>query len=355
MTMVMLRLILLLCSLAFATPACAQGPLPVHVGGRVVRGADGSFTFGWPGVYFESRFRGTGVVVAVDSGIDHFRLLVDGRERDVLVRPGNTRIAIDGLAPGDHVVRLEKLTESQSGSSRFVGFFAEDGIEPLDPPARARRIEYIGDSLTVGYGNTSPSRTCTPARVHDTTDTSLAFGPLVARRLDADYRVNAFSGFGIVRNYGGSSPELSLPTIYDRLIPGEAAPVQAAGEDGWRPQLIVVNLGSNDFSTPLRDGERWPNGDALSEDYRLRYFTFMQGLMARQPQARFIMMAPERFASQVEAVASVLERASPGRVTVFHGPSLDLGGCDWHPSRGDHRAIAERLERTIRAMDGLWD
>jgi len=34
--------------------------------------------------------------------------------------------------------------------------------------------------------------------------------PLVARRFDADYQVNAISGRGLVRNYDGFAPEAPM-------------------------------------------------------------------------------------------------------------------------------------------------
>ena len=175
-TMLSLRPLLLLIFVASSTPLTAQEALPVHVAGRAVRDSDGGWHFGWPGVYFESRFRGTAVTVAVESTTETLRLSLDGAEERVLVRPGTARFTLSGLPEGEHVVRLDKMTESQTGSVRFLGFFAEPGIVPLDPPARTRRIEYIGDSLTVGYGNSAPGRTCTREEVHDTTDTTRAFG-----------------------------------------------------------------------------------------------------------------------------------------------------------------------------------
>jgi lysophospholipase L1-like esterase len=226
---------------------------------------------------------------------------------------------------------------------------------PLEPVRRARQIEFVGDSYSVGYGNTSASRACTPRQVHDTTDTSLAFGPLLARRLDADYRVNAFSGFGIVRNYAGGVPDFNLPAIYPRLIPGDLAPVEPAGAEGWRPQLIVVNLGGNDFSTPLHPGERWPDAAALRTDYRARYIEFARALMARQPQARLVLMGSDNFIDQVEQVAAELNRGSGRPVTVVRYGDVALTGCDWHLDLADHRALADLLERTIGAMDGLWE
>ena len=331
------------------------GPLPVHVGGRVATDADGAIRFGWPGIYLESRFRGPGIVVAVESGTEHLRVSIDGRERAVLVRPGEVRLALSGLGPGEHVVRLDKLTESQTGGGRFLGFFAGDDTAPLPAQPRARQIEYIGDSYSVGYGNTAPGRECTPEEVHDLTDTTQAFGPLLARRLDADYRVNALSGFGIVRNYAGGVPEQSLPALYPRLIPGEAAPVETAPDPDWRPQLIVVNLGTNDFSTPLGQGERWTDPAALRADYRARYVEFVRGLVARQPQARLILMGSAEFIGEVEEVARTLDPGASGRVTTLRFGDLERTGCDWHPSLADHRALADLLEQAIGGMAGLWE
>jgi len=349
----MLRLLLILAALV-AAPAAAQAPFTVHVGGRVVHEADGSWRFGWPGIYFESRFRGTGVTVAVDSRTEYFRVSIDGADRGILMRPGMARLTLSGLAPGAHVVRLDKLTESQEGGGRFLGFLPVVGDVPLAPPARARRIEYIGDSFTVGYGNASPGRACTRAEVHDYTDTSRAFGPLLAARLDADYRINAYSGFGVVRNYNGAAPGQSLPTLYDRMIPGERAPLESdAG--GWRPQLIVISLGGNDFSTPLHAGEAWPDQEALRADWRAHYVAFARRLMARQPQARLLLMGHDPFFADVELVAAELNRGAARPVVTLHYGNLDLTGCDWHPSLADHRAIVDLLAGAVGRIERLWD
>src|SRR5688572_22289599 len=86
-----LRFLPLLILFACAGPLASAEPLPVNVGGRAVRDADGAWHFGWPGVYFEGRFRGTAVTVAVESETETLRLSVDGEEERVLVRPGSAR------------------------------------------------------------------------------------------------------------------------------------------------------------------------------------------------------------------------------------------------------------------------
>ena len=311
-------------------------PVPANIGGR----ATSDTRFGWPGVYFEGRVRGSDVYVVVDTGTEHLRVLVDGVERGVLTRPGKARIGFEDLGEGEHVIRLEKMTESQSGSARFAGFFTRSGM-PLPVKPRARRIEFIGDSYTVGYGNTSPMRECSSAEVHDTTDTQRAFGPLVAKRLDAEYRVIAYSGYGIVRNYAGNKPGESLPFLYPRAIPGEPA---AAPQDDWRPQVIVINLGTNDFSTPVKPGEVWADAAALRADYRTRYVAFVRMLQARQPQARFVLMGEDKFFADVAQVA----RAT-GTTPLKFG-SLELSGCSWHPSLKDHRTLADLVEKTVAPL-----
>jgi lysophospholipase L1-like esterase len=329
--------------LAAAAPASA--PKDMLTGGRVVAQEDGGVRFGWPAVYFEQRFRGTGVTATVETETEIFRLYVDGKDRGVL-KPGAPTVKVAGLKPGEHVVRLEKLTESQSGGAVFGGFSLQ-GV-PLATTVRPRRIEFIGDSHSAGYGNTSATRTCTPQEIHDTTDTQQAFGPLVAKRLDADYRVNAYSGAGIVRNYNGGVPEQNLPILYKRAIPGEADSI--ANDAGWHPQLIVIKLGTNDFSTPLNPGERWKSDAALRADYRASYSRFLASLMTRHPRAQFVLMASDPFFGEVEAVG---KGAGP-RVRVIRTVEMEVTGCDWHPSLKDHRAMADQAVKVIGEISGVW-
>lgn len=329
-----------------ATHTRAETPLPVHVGGRTVVGRDGSRTFGWPAVYFESRFRGSTVRVRFEAKDDFLRLLVDGREQKLFRRPGIVDLQVTGLTNGLHTIRLEKLTESQEGASRFVGFYASRGLKALPVQRPPLQIEFIGDSYTVGYGNMSGTRTCTKAEVHDRTNSQRAFGPLVARSYGADYRLNAYSGIGIVRNYDGSAPGVTMPRLYWHALPQLTAPLSPS-EKNWRPRLIVVNLGTNDFSTPIHAGERWASQSALEKDYVATYVEFISSLRTRQPQAAIILMGSELFYPKVEQVASRLKRTGIRRIVTLRFGGLDLGGCDYHPSQKDHQKLAVQLKGAI--------
>lgn len=299
--------------------------------------ADGRFS--WPGVYFEGRFKGTSVTVSLEAGEDHLAVLIDGVERAVLKKPGTVQRRFDGLADGEHVIRVEKLTESQSGASRMIGI-TTDGT-PLAPPSRARRVEFIGDSHSVGYGDTATVRECTREVVHDTTNTQLAFGPLIAKKWNADYRIIAFSGRGVVRNCAGGNPGETMPRLYARAIPGEAAPAVA---DGWKPQLIVLNLGTNDFSTPVHAGEAWKDAAALRADYQANYVAFVRQLQGANPDARFLLMGAPAFIADVRAVAAATG-ATPVAV-----PQLEFTACNFHPSLKDQRLMADLVEKAVGTL-----
>ena len=75
-------------ALTASAPAPPGTSLPLHVGGRAIHDTDGGQSFGWPGVYFEARFRGPAVRIVLDAPAEHMRLLVDGREQRSFRSPG---------------------------------------------------------------------------------------------------------------------------------------------------------------------------------------------------------------------------------------------------------------------------
>jgi hypothetical protein len=128
----------------------------------------------------------------------------------------------------------------------------------------------------------------------------------------------------VVRNYGGAAPGQPLPALYSRLIPGQAAP-SVDPADPWRPDLIVIGLGTNDFSTPVAPGEAWADEAALHADYRRAYAGFIRDLAQRHPQARFLLIAGDSFAADVEQVANTVDAETPGLATPVRITGMDLG------------------------------
>jgi lysophospholipase L1-like esterase len=336
-------------------------PLAFSVGGRVLatpttdpRFGPHSLTYQWPGAYFEAAFSGAGVYFATGPSDEILHITLDHQPPVPLVKPAPGIYEISGLAPGPHAIRIDVVTESQSAPDTFLGFAIPPGEKSLARPHRLRQIEFIGDSHTVGYGNTSPTRTCSEDQVWATTDTSQAFGPLVARHYDADYQINAISGHGIVRNYNGS-PGDPVPVAYPWILFDKK---QIYGDSNWHPQIIVIALGTNDFTTPLNPGEKWKTRDQLHADYEATYLRFLETLRATNPHAYFILWATGMVNGEIESeVRNVFNRwKSLGETRVAYLPfnNLEFTACNDHPSLADDRTIAADLEQAIDAVPGVW-
>lgn len=350
------------CSLILTTLSIAQfsiaadlQQLPAHVGGRVLETAlaDGSksYEYSWPAVYFETAFKGDSLTLKFNDDQNIFQLIVDDGTPIVINKPGMQDYVVPGLTTGIHKVRLEKVTETQSSTGRFLGFYSDD--KPAALPKRKRQIEFIGDSFTVGYGNTSPSRECTNEELFKTTNSQLAFGPIVAKNFNADYQLNASSGFGIVRNYNGTSPDKSLIGLYPFTLHSN----NYIYTSNWQPQVIVIGLGTNDFSTPLNNGERWKTRAELQQDYIGKYVEFINALQRKNPHAQFVLMASDKangeIADQVGKVLAQVKASGMKKIDSIIFTGLDYEGCHWHPSAKDDKLVADLLINHLKAKK-VW-
>jgi len=336
---------------AFGKPRLALAPaalagtknLPSHITGRI----DAAGAYQWPGLYFESRFEGRSVYFKIGAGDVILHVLVDSESVGTLVKPAPGTYGIEGLTNQVHTIRIDAVTENQSAPAVFRGFALPASGTTVATASRQHQIEFIGDSHTVGYGNTSTSRDCTQDEVWSTTDSSRAFGPIVARHYDADYQVDAISGRGIVRNYDGFAAD-PLPLAYPFVLFDHVTQYQDAA---WQPQIIVIALGTNDFSTPLKPGEKWMTREALHADYEATYVKFVESLRARNPQAFIILwatdMAEHEIEQEVGKVLAQLQSQGEKKIAFIPVDGLAMTGCHWHPSVSDHQAIANALIRFI--------
>lgn len=348
-------LLLATITLSHITLAAGLQQLPTHVGGRVLESisADGntSYEYSWPAVYFETAFKGDSLTLKFADDQNNFQLIVNGAPPIAINKPGTQDYVVPNLPQGKHLVRLEKISETQSSTGRFLGFFSDD--KPAHLPKRKRQIEFIGDSYTVGYGNVSPSRECDNVQLFNTTNSQLSFGPLTAKHFNADYQINASSGFGIVRNYNGTSPDKSLIALYPFTLHTN----HYIYTSNWQPQVIVIGLGTNDFSTPLNASERWKTREELHQDYINKYTEFVKSLHRKNPNAEFVLMASTNaegeIANQVGKVLANLKKAGMKKVDSIIFSGLDVQGCHWHPSAKDDKLLSELIIKHLQTKK-VW-
>lgn len=340
------------------TPPSTLRRLPLSTAGRVLtegtNDGDPSYSYQWPGLYFEAAFKGKHVYFKVGRGEQILHVLVDHQPATVLDRPAPGLYEVKGLTKGKHAIRIEVVTESQDAPKQFGGFSVPRFTSAATAAKRERQMEFIGDSYTVGYDNLSTKLDCTTEEVWAMTDNSRAFGPLTAKHFDADYQINAISGRGIVRNYNGGNGD-PLPVAYpfvqfDKQIPYE--------DTGWHPQVIVIGLGTNDFSTQLNAGERWFTREDLHASYEESYGQFLQNLRARNADAFFILMATDgangEIQSEVKRVVAQLVAAGEQKVAFIPMNGLAMTGCHSHPSAADDEVISDELIRFLDSHPQLW-
>ena len=214
--------------------------------------------FAWPGTHIEARFSGTSLsakftsTALVDETRDNdwIAVVIDGGEPKVFALAEGEHVyrLASGLPQGSHRVLIWKRTEAEVGTITFHGFKLDDGTSigpPVFPPTR--RMFFVGDSITAGYGVEGPNQACAWNVAYE--NNYATYGAVAARLLDAEYVAAAWSGKGISRNYEARDVE-TMPQLYRRVIPTEPdsppAPVVPA-------DVVVVNLGTNDFGRGVPD------------------------------------------------------------------------------------------------------
>jgi lysophospholipase L1-like esterase len=228
-----------------------------------------------------------------------------------------------------------------------LGFdFGQSGQLLPPPPEPNRRLEVIGDSITCGYGNEGDSPTCGFSAA--TENHYLTYGAIAARALGAELVTVAWSGKGVIYNYGDDQVE-PLPTLYDRTLPDDP---NSRFDFSLIPDAVVINLGTNDFST---------DDDPAPDVFAAAYVDFVHQIRAMYPDAWILCTVAPLLSGQdlidaragIAAAVATLIGDGDSRVEAWE---IDLEnddpGCDYHPSVATHQALAEALTEKLQSTLG---
>lgn len=348
-------------AVASPVPSDISGTYP-HIGlsGRFHASASGSLHCAWPGSQVTLRFHGTGLQATIrdwsgDCEGDHLAILLDDAPPTTLaLKPGSHtyEIAVN-LAEGEHTVSLFKQTEASVGHIEYEGFSFRGGTILPSPPNSSRRIEYIGDSITCGYGNTAASEE--ESFKPSTENHYLSYGRLTARTLNADCHVIAWSGEGILRNAAGDVVH-PIPSMIGQILPPTDKPAWNFAQ--WMPQVVVIHAGTNDFATGIPDREAFIDTYyALVEKlYRLYCFPYIfcclsPMLTDESPKGENHRTVARSYLHEIK------DRAEKDGIQSLHlleFKTLQSGefGADGHPNLAAHRRMAKTLTEAIRQETG---
>ncbi|WP_206109976.1 SGNH/GDSL hydrolase family protein [Paenibacillus albicereus] len=278
--------------------------------------------------------------------------------------------------------RVRFVKESQAMSSDpdcalLLHGLRTDG-ELLPVPERARRIEFVGDSITSGEGAIGARSEEDWIPMWFSARDNYAW--LTAEALDADCRILSQSGWGVLSGWD-NDPRSRMPAVYEQacgLLGGERNEALGAREThdfgSWQPDAVVVNLGTNDggaFRSPewicRETGDRFKqrladDGSFHADDlgaFEAAAERFLGRVRACNPQAWIVwaygMLGLEMMPSICRAVDAHAKRTGDRRVAVFQLPAMTARtqGARQHPGTEAHRQAAEALAEHLRGLLGM--
>lgn len=316
----------------------------VHFVGRVDTSDPAGPRFAWSGTGVVASFSGTSVTLRLDdTGSNQFTVVLDGELAPTLVTTAgpNDYVLATEIAPGTHRIEVYRRTEASFGPTQFLGFdFGPQG-ELLPPPPVSRRIEIIGDSVSAGYGNEGVLPCGFSA---DTENHYLTYGAIAARALGAELSTVAWSGKGVVYNYDADVNE-PMPALYGRTLPQDPA---STYDFATQPDVVLINLGTNDFST---------DGDPATDLFAGEYSALLTRVRAAYPDAFILctvgpLLGGEDLAAARTGIAAGVEAfaaagGSNARAWEMNVPNGNTPGCDYHPNLDTHRAMADAVTAEI--------
>ncbi|MCF6176488.1 MAG: GDSL-type esterase/lipase family protein [Victivallaceae bacterium] len=306
--------------------------------------------YGWPGSVIKFRFQGT--TVGATFKLTHrqkssIQVIINGKPGKILkITPKQQFYLIaDDLSVGSHTVELWKREEGYLSEIKFLALYLNRGAKLLPVKRQTRRILIVGDSITCGFGNeaTTPKE----GNNADNENSYLAYGPVAARTLNSEIMLIAWSGRGVYRNNSLKNDTINtMPQLFDRTLPLRSKPIW--DHQKYVPQLIVINLGTNDLSR----GKGGIKQELAEKDFAAAYNKFLAKLNKLYPQAKFILafgpMRQQPASQWLQNIAAKRDNAIYLEFPRLKGK--EYFGAYGHPSVKMDRIMAKHLVKQAKQL-----
>lgn len=267
----MIKQLLYTAIMSFAISSCAESEnsqekniwsdhASINISGRHLRTHEREVVLSYPGATISIETDAEYIIAELsesallsDSGLPQnntIAVIIDGVYiRKILLQEGLRSYDIaQGLTRKMRRIQLVKLTEGLVGQISFHRFVIPVDAQVSTTRQARRTIEFIGNSITCGYGieSAGPDEHFS----HLTENAYKAYAMQASRMLDADAYLVSYSGKGIYRNWADTIPyRETMLELYQRTMPLDTHHLWDFAQ--IQPDAVVVSLGSNDFSPPL--------------------------------------------------------------------------------------------------------
>lgn len=269
-----------------------------------------------------------GLFVEVDGAMHYYPL----NQVEEYVR---VKVAPD-LEPGRHTILISKSTDARNDSIFLHSVTYSGYLEKSQ--GSARRIEFLGDSITAGAGVYHQQKDSESFARYGLTASYFSYANRTADLLGADYYALANGGWQLCYTV---SPSYTIQRIYPYAAMRDTTS-SGLYDFSWKPQVVVINLGTNDWARTQAEIQenvrglltlvRRKNPDAA--------IVWAYGAMDHDhPSVGWIRDAVEAFAGRDKNAYFV------------HLPENTSGWAN-HPNVQGQTAIAEVLAEKIRVIMG---
>lgn len=320
--------------------------------GRVYSGIDPEITnISWSASGFEVRFFGTKLEAMLgsfsySSGMDaYIEVLIDGADFGEKLRIGQKKkwyTLAENLTEGEHTVRVIKSTESIVSVVMAEKLRTNEGGELLRAPVQEKPlIEFIGDSIICGH--TALREEGAPDKYElETEDANRSYAAVTARRLNADYNCISIAGWTVYKRTDTENGDrCSLAEMYEMTDPANG--IEKEWDfTGYAPDMIVVNLGTNDrtlidYDAPL---------------FEQKYYEFILKLRKHYPDAEILCtmgMMTDVPCQYIESAVQRIRGEGDAKVHYFKQSFQSAS----HPVESMHIAAGEELAKYIKGENLL--
>ena len=282
--------------------------------------------------------------IRADLGL-YYTVVVDGKvamDHKAIEVSGTDYLAIArGLSGGTHNIKFIRDSEARGGLEfTVVNIQLDEGATLLAKDADKNVIEFLGDSLTSGYGNLITGS----ANASDLKNQSAtkAYSYLLANKLDMDYRIVSMSGIALgLREGYPTFPEFYSLENYHQDKEKKYTSSNPADVD-----VVVVNLGTNDASDGLYN-EKDPQS---VENYGKRYADLITNIgYSKDVKVVFVSGVCWCHTQTAAYNTAKTELKSRGYNNTY---SIDIrslqSGGGGHPSAEEHVEVADTLYKFFK-------
>lgn len=249
-------------------------------------------------------------------------------------------------------IRLAKMSENQYAYASIQRFVMDEEAKIKRTEGKEKRIQFIGDSITCGFGNEGKEG---DAFTTGTENPLKAYAVLTAEKLCAEATLLSWSGIGIISSYVDPDVEVPntgvlVPMVYPYVdyslqcrMGWERKEFDFASEDC---NLIVINLGTNDSSYTR-------NHEARKAEFQTAYTKFLHYLCDKYDKVPIVCVAGAMNSLLNTEIASAAEEVAGEGYAVYYmefapADAEDGEGAVGHPSLLRHEKMAEQLANWIK-------